>query len=87
MLCDYCHCCVLQDPEEAIERGCGQRRTTKLKRGKWVAIDSYIKYVETIKVRRQNNINQMRRLFISQMLQHREDKVLKNYVFFFNSKT
>ena len=64
-----------------MNRGCGQHRTTKLQRGNWVAIDSNIEFAYTIKGRRQRNINQRRKVFMnSPMLQHREDKVLKNYV-------
>ena len=77
MLCDYCHCCVLQDLEEAMDRGCGWHRTTKSQGGKWVAIYSDIESANTIKLRRQSNLNQRRMVFMnSQMLQHRRDKVI-----------
>lgn len=62
-----------------MDKGHGRRRTIKTRRGKWVAIDSNTKFVDTIKVRRQSNHNQTRKAFMnSQMLQHIEDKVLKN---------
>jgi hypothetical protein len=42
-----------------------------------VAIESNIEYEDTIKVRRQSNLNQSRMVFInSQILQHRRDKVI-----------
>ena len=40
-------------------------------------IDMTMKYVETIKVRRQINLNQRRKVFMnSQMIQHRGDRVI-----------
>ena len=49
-----------------------------------MAIDSDTKYGDSIKVIRQSNQNQMRKAFMnSQMLQHKEDKVLKTRFFFF----
>jgi predicted transcriptional regulator len=76
-LCDQCHCCVLQDLEEAIDRGRGQHRPTKSMRGKWVAIKLDTKYVDTIRVRRKRNLNQRRMVFMnSKILQHREDKFI-----------
>ena len=46
-----------------------------------MAIDSDIEFVDTIKIRIQSNANQRRKVFMnSKILQHREDKVLKNYV-------
>ena len=60
-----------------MDRGRGRHRPIKSTRGKWAAIESYTKSVDTIKVRRQRNINQRRMLFMnSQMLQHRRDKVI-----------
>ena len=48
-----------------------------------MAINLDSESANTIKVRRQSNHNQRRKLFMnSQMLQHEEDKVLKNYFFF-----
>ena len=78
----------LIDPKKAMDRGRGRHRTTKSQRGKWVVIDSNIKFVDTIKVTRQSNRNRMRKVFMnSQMLQRIADKVLKTRLFFFNSKT
>jgi hypothetical protein len=60
-----------------MERGRGRRRTTKSQRGKWVEEDMTTKSADTIKVRRQSNLNQRRKVFMnSQMLQHRGDKVI-----------
>jgi hypothetical protein len=60
-----------------MDRGRGRHRPTKSMRGKWVAIESDTKSTDTIKVRRQSNLNQRRMVFMnSQMLQHRRDKVI-----------
>ena len=60
-----------------MERVHGRHRTTKSKRGKWVEEDMTTESVDTIKVRRQINLNQRSMVFMnSQMLQHRRDKVI-----------
>ena len=60
-----------------MDRGRGQCRPTKSTRGKWVDIELDTKSVDTIKVRRQRNLNQRRMVFMNlQMLQHRRDKVI-----------
>ena len=60
-----------------MERGCGQRRTNKSQRGKWVEEDMTMKCVDTEKVRIKINLNQRRKVFMnSQMLQHRGYKVI-----------
>ena len=60
-----------------MDRRHGQRRTTKSSRGKWVEIDMTMEYADKIKVSRQRNLNQRRKVFMnSQMLQHRGDKVI-----------
>ena len=60
-----------------MDRGCGLRRTAKSHRGMWVEEDMAMKYADTIKVRRQSNLNQRRKVFMNlQFTQHREDKVI-----------
>ena len=48
-----------------MDKGHGRRRTTKSQRGKWVAIDLDTESVDTIKVIRQSNRNQMRKAFMN----------------------
>ena len=55
----------LIDPKNVMDRGRGRDRHTKSQRGKWVAIDSDTKSVDTIKVIRQSNHNQMRKEFMN----------------------
>ena len=55
----------LIDPKKAMDRGRGRHRPTKSQRGKWVAIDSDTKSVDTIKLIRQSNRNQMRKMFMN----------------------
>ena len=48
-----------------MDRGRGWHRPTKSQIGKWVAIDSDTKSTDTIKVIRQSNRNQMRKVFMN----------------------
>ena len=50
----------LIDPTKEMDRGGGWHIPTKSQRGKWVAID-----LDTIKVIRQSNHNQMRKAFMN----------------------
>ena len=60
-----------------MDKGHGWCKTTKSTRGKWVEIDMTKESVDTIKVRRQRNLNQRRKVFMnSQMLQHSGDKII-----------
>ena len=60
-----------------MESGHRWCRTTKSQRIKWVDEDMTMESADTIKVRRQRNLNQRREVFMnSQMLQHRGDKVI-----------
>jgi hypothetical protein len=57
--------------------GRGRHRTTKSLRGKWLEEDMTTEYTDTLKVRRQINLIQRRKVFMnSQMLQHRGDKFI-----------
>ena len=55
----------LIDPKKAMDRGPGWHRPTKSQRGKWVAIDLDTESIDTIKVIRQSNRNQMRKAFMN----------------------
>lgn len=55
----------LIDPKKALDRGRGWHRPTKSQRGKWVAMDSDTKSVDTINVIRQSNRSQMRKAFMN----------------------
>ena len=60
-----------------MDRGHGWHRTTKSKRVKRLEEDMTTKSADTIKVRRQSNLNQGRKVFMnSQLLQHRGEKVI-----------